>query len=513
MNPKYLLTDLGVNINKATFHGTLVLLLFCGIPFAQGDPGEVEGAFTERYRPQFHYTAAKGWNNDPIGLVFYKGQYHIFNDHNPFSCRFPGGRTDGEQSHWSHAISSDLVHWKHLPIAVYPDANGACWSGSGVVDWRNTTGFQTGKEPPLILVYTSAGNSFGQSLVYSNDRGRTWNKYKGTPAIKQIAPNNRDPQVFWHAPTKKWVMVLYVRRGIANFFSSDDLKNWTPTSEVRLSGFHECPDLFELPVDGDKKNMKWVLYDARFHYWIGSFDGKTFKPEAGPLRGDYGNNFYGAQSWHNTKDRRIQIGWMRGGRYPGMPFNQQMSFPCELTLRMADKGIKLFRYPVKEIETLHTEPFELADQTLEPGSNPLSHLAGDLFDIDMEIVPGASAEFGIRLHTQAVTYANNRISCLGSTASLSPVNGKLKLRILVDRTSIEVFANDGEVSMTSCFLPKEKSTGLEFYTKDVITIRSLRVSKLKSSWTPDTPHRSPIPLPAYFLPNDPPIDLPPVLWE
>jgi sucrose-6-phosphate hydrolase SacC (GH32 family) len=481
MKPKYLLTNLGVNMNRATFHGTLVLLLFCGIAFAQGDPGEVEGTFTERYRPQFHYTAAKGWINDPVGLVFYKGQYHIFNDHNPFSCQFPSGRTDGEQSHWTHAISSDLVHWQHLPIAVYPDANGACWSGSGVVDWRNTTGFQTGKEPPLILIYTSAGNSFGQSLVYSNDRGRTWNKYKGNPVIKQIAPKNRDPQVFWHAPTKKWVMVLYVRRGIANFFSSDDLKNWTPTSEVRLPGFHECPDMFELPVDGDKKNMKWVLYDARFHYWIGSFDGKTFKPEAGPLRGDYGNNFYAAQSWHNTNDRRIQIGWMRGGRYPGMPFNQQMSFPCELTLRTAEKGIKLFRYPVKEIETLHTKPFELADQSLEPGSNPLSHLAGDLFDIDMEIVPGASAEFGIRLHTQAVTYANNRISCLGSTAGLSLVNGKLKLRILVDRTSIEVFANDGEISMTCCFLPKEKSTGLEFYTKDVnVTIRFLRVSKLKS---------------------------------
>ncbi|MHC4756105.1 MAG: glycoside hydrolase family 32 protein, partial [Planctomycetota bacterium] len=313
-------------------------------------------------------------------------------------------------------------------------------------------------------------------------------KYKGNPAIKQIAHKNRDPQVFWHTPTKKWVMVLYVRRGFANFFSSDDLKNWTPTSEVRLPGFYECPDLFELPVDGDKKNMKWVLYDARFYYWIGSFNGKTFKPEAGPVRGDYGNNFYAAQSWHNTKDRRIQTGWMRGGRYPGMPFNQQMSFPCELTLRKTDKGIKLFRYPVKEIETLHTESFELADQTLEPGSNPLSHLAGDLFDIDMEIVPGASTEFGIRLHTQAVTYANNRISCLGSTAGLSPVNGKLKLRILVDRTSIEVFANDGEVSMTSCFLPKEKSTGLDFYTKDVnVTIRSLRVSKLKSSWTPNTP--------------------------
>jgi len=212
------------------------------------------------------------------------------------------------------------------------------------------------------------------------------------------------------------------------------------------------------------------------------------RPGALETHADYGNNFYAAQSWHNTKDRRIQIGWMRGGGYPGMPFNQQMSFPCELTLRTVNKGIKLFRYPVKEIETLYDEPFELADQTVKPGSNPLAHIAGDLFDIQMEIVPGASAEFGIRLYDQAVAYANNRMFCLGSTAKLSPVDGKLKLRILVDRTSIEVFANDGGVSITSCFLPKEKSTGLEFYTKDGnVTIRSLRVSKLKSSWTPDTP--------------------------
>lgn len=484
--------DMGIDMTKAIFHETLVFLLVYGIAFAEVDPREVENAFTERNRPQFHYTAAKGWINDPIGLVFYKGEYHLFNDHNPFSCRFPGGRIDGEKSHWSHAVSSDLVHWKHLPIAVYPDLNGACWSGSGVVDWTNTTGLQTGKEPPLVLIYTSAGKSFGQSLVYSNDRGRTWKKYEGNPVIKQIAPDNRDPQVFWHAPTKRWVMVLYVRRGSANFFTSDDLKNWTATSEVGLVGFHECPDLFELPVDGDNNRMKWVLYDARFHYWIGSFDGKTFKPEAGPMTGDYGKNFYAAQSWHNTKGRRIQIGWMRGGEYPGMPFNQQMSFPCELTLQTADKGIKLFRYPVNEIETLYDKLFELADQTVKPGDNPLAQLAGSLFDIKMEIVPGVSAEFGIRLHDQAISYANRRVSCLGSTAKLLPADGTVELRILVDRTSIEVFANDGEVSMTSCFLPKEKSTGLEFYTRDGnVTIRSLRISKLKSSWTLDTPPLKP----------------------
>ncbi|MEI8043839.1 MAG: GH32 C-terminal domain-containing protein, partial [Verrucomicrobiota bacterium] len=283
--------------------------------------------------------------------------------------------------------------------------------------------------------------------------------------------------------------VLFVRRGSAHFLTSDDLKNWTPTSEVRLPGFRECPDLFELPVDGNKKNMKWVLYDAPFDYWIGSFDGKEFKPEAGPLRGDSGQNLYAAQSWHNTKDRRIQIGWMRNGKYPEMPFNQQMSFPCELFLRTTAKGIRLFRYPVKEIESLYCKPFELKDYTLKSGDNPLSEISGDLFDIEMEIEPGDVAEFGVRLHETTVTYAGRKVSCFGCTADASPIKGKLKLRMLVDRASVEVFANDGEVSMTSCFLPKEKNTRLELYTKDGnVNIRSLRITKLKSSWPTDTPH-------------------------
>jgi sucrose-6-phosphate hydrolase SacC (GH32 family) len=415
-----------------------------------------------------------------------EGEYHLFNDHNPFANRFPGGKSSGEQSHWSHAVSTDLVHWKHMPIAVPPDANGACWSGSGVVDWKNTTGFQTGKEPPLVLVYTSAGKRFGQSLAYSNDRGRTWKKYEGNPVLKQIAGGNRDPQVFWHEPTKKWVMVLYVRRGRAHFFTSEDLKRWTPAAEVPLPGFHECPDLFALPVDGDPKNRKWVLYDARFQYWVGAFDGRAFKPEAGPLRGDYGGNFYAAQTWHNVKDRRIQIAWMRSGRCPGMPFNQQMSFPCVLTLRTVKKSLRLFRYPVKEIETLHAERFELADKVLKPGENPLASISGDLFDIRMEVEPGSAAAFGLRLHDQAVVYEGGRISCLGRAATVSPVDGRLRLRVLVDRTSLEVFANDGEVSMTSWFLPKTKDTGLELYAKGgSVRIHSLRVAKLKSAWAAD----------------------------
>jgi len=471
---------------------TIAATLLSVLPFAVGafaqEKADTSNFIKERYRPQFHYTTIKGWINDPIGLVYYKGEYHLFNDHNPFSCGFPGGLFEGEQSHWSHAISPDLVHWKHMPIAVYPDKLGACWSGSGVVDWRNTAGFQTGDEPPLVLAYTSAG-SFTQGLVYSNDRGRTWKKYENNPVLKQIAGKNRDPMVFWHEPTRKWVMVLYVTRGKAHFFNSDNLKKWTPTSIAELgSGFHECFDLFELPIDGDKNNRKWVLHDARSTYFIGQFDGKAFTPESGALRAERGKSCYAPQSWHNTGERRIQIGWMRSKRCPEMPFSQQSTFPCELSLRTTPKGIRLFRSPVREIESLYGETFTLKHKTLKPGENPLEKISGELFDIELEIQPGDAAEFGLRLHETGVTWASGEVSALGCTAEAAAIDGAVHLRMLVDRTSIETFVNDGALSMTSFFMPKEKTTGLELYAKDGdVNIRSLRVTKLKSCWSADKP--------------------------
>jgi len=485
---------------------TAAAMLFSGSVFGQNDSTESSQIFQERYRPQFHYTMVNGWINDPIGLVYYEGEYHLFNDHNPFSTNFPGGKMDGEQSHWSHAISTDLVHWEHLPIAVYPDANGACWSGSGVVDWNNTTGFQTGQEPPLVLAYTSAGATFGQSLAYSNDRGRTWRKNPGNPVLKQIAIDNRDPMIFWHESTKKWVMVLYVERGKASFFNSSDLKAWTSTAEVHLEspstyrrgkpgpgGFHECPDLFELPVDGNEENKKWVLYDAPFNYWIGSFDGLAFKPEMGPFKGDFGHNFYASQSWETPDNKRVQIGWMNRGDYPGMPFNQQMSFPCELSLRSFDQQLRLYRYPIDQIEKLYLEEFEISNKNIAPGENPLSEITGDLFDIYMEVFPGNVPEFGLRLHDEAITLKRGsgstgyRISALGKSAFVVGANENIKLRILVDRTSLEVFANDGEVSMSSCFLPGDKDTGLELFVKGGdLQVMNLKVRKLKSIWEADT---------------------------
>ena len=453
---------------------------------AAGTVAEPDHPFTERYRPQFHYTTVKGWINDPIGLIYYDGEYHLFNDHNVKSTRFPGGKFDGEQSHWSHAVSKDLVHWRHMPVAVYPDKLGACWSGSGVVDWKNTTGFKTGNEPPLVLAYTSAG-TWGQSLVYSNDRGRTWKKYEGNPVLEKIAAHNRDPMVFRHEPTKKWIMVLYVKRGQAHFFTSDDMKAWTAASVVPLNGFHECPDMFQLPVDGDGKKLKWVLHDGRFSYWIGDFDGRTFEPETGELRCEFGRNFHAAQSWETPDKKRVQIGWMNGGKYPGMPFNQQQSFPCELTLRATPAGLRLHMYPIEGIKRLHAGSFKLENRLLRPGENPLSELSGELFDIAMDVEIGDAGEFGLRLHETSVAYAAGKVASLGAVAETPARDGRIRLRILVDRTSVETFVNDGEAALPCCFVPKNRNTGLELYAKGGnAKIRSLRVSKLRSIWGSDT---------------------------
>jgi len=472
-------------MKRAITRVLLPVLLFTSCAFAQ-DGAANRDIYTERYRPQFHYTTQKGWINDPCGLVYFDGEYHLFNDHNPFGLGVPGhlNHPTKPPSRWSHAVSRDLVHWKELPIAILPDKLGAIFSGSGVVDRDNTAGF--GKDA-IVLCYTSAGIPFSQSLSYSTDRGRTWTRYANNPVVPNQGIDNteRDPRVFWHEPTRRWVMVLHLRKGHARFFTSPNLKDWTHASDFKHASIHECPDLFKLPVDGDADNEKWILHGAGFQYFVGTFDGKKFMPEAGPIRGDFGRNFYAAQTWTNSPDgRRVQIAWMAGGRYPGMPFNQQQSFPCELTLRTTPKGIRLFRYPVGDIKGLHTKPFTLKDQTLKPGDNPLSELSGDLFDIELEVEPGVATEFGIRLHETAITWADGKVSCLGAVADLFPVDGRIKLRILVDRTSIEVFGNDGEVSMTSCFLPGEQNTGLELYTRDgTVKIHCLAVGKPSSSWS------------------------------
>lgn len=439
--------------------------------------------YDETYRPQFHFTARKGWLNDPNGLVYYKGQYHLFFQHNPMGNEW-GNMT------WGHAASKDMLRWQQLANAIEPDALGTIFSGSAVIDWNDTAGF--GKEA-MVCIYTAAGKPFTQSLAYSTDGGRTFKKYDKNPVLNNLSDGNRDPKVFWHEPTKKWVMVLYVdvkddaKKNIQtiHFFSSPNLKEWTYLS--RIDGFFECPDCFELPVDGDPAKTKWVAFAADGNYILGTFNGDKFTKEAGKFKGDSGANFYAAQTYSDIPQadgRRILIGWMRGGKYPGMPFNQQMAFPSELTLKTTPEGIRLCKWPVREIATLVAAEKDFGGVEVKPGDDPLKDLKGELFDIEATIDVGDASAVTFDLRGVKLRWAKEGRLTLGSAATEMKADaGKISLRILIDRSSIEVFGNGGAVTMSSCFLPRPGNVTMKtFVESGTAKLASMKVRELKSAW-------------------------------
>ena len=415
-----------------------------------------ESAYHETYRPQLHFTARKNWLNDPNGLVYYRGEYHLFFQHNPQGIEW-GNMT------WGHAVSPDLLHWQQLGNAILPDPLGTIFSGSAVVDWDNTSGFQTGSEKAIVCIYTSAGKPFTQSIAFSNDRGRTWKKYDHNPVLQHIAGDNRDPKVIWHEPTKKWIMALYLDGQSYALFASPNLKEWTKLCDLPSPGGSECPDFFELPVDGNSTNARWVFWAGNGNYLLGTFDGKTFTKESGPHASDSGDNFYAAQTYSDIPrqdGRRIQIAWMRGGKYPGMPFNQQMSFPCELTLRKTPEGLRLCRNPVREIEQIRAKEHKWQSLSLKPGENPLREVAAELLDIRAEIEPSNADAVALKVRGETLKYdaKKKELQCRGKKTDLKPVGGKIKLQVLVDRTSLEVFGNAGQrcLSFSFPFDPKQR---------------------------------------------------------
>lgn len=452
---------------------------------------DVKGAeplYREKLRPQFHFTSRRGWNNDPNGLVYYRGEYHLFYQHNPYGWNWGN-------MHWGHAISTNLVHWQEVGEALYPDAQGTMFSGSAVVDERNTAGFQTGAEKPIALIYTAAGGTsarskgqkFTQGLAYSNDRGRTWTKYEKNPVLGHIRAENRDPKVIWHEPTKKWVMALYLDKNDFTFFGSTDLKSWTHLSDLVLARDIECPDLFELPVQGRSGESRWIFYGANGTYLVGAFDGVKFTAESGPHPLNYGNCFYAAQTFSDipaADGRRIMIGWGRVN-LPGMPFNQMMDFPVSLTLRETPAGPRLFTLPVAEIDSLRAGVRAVPAQPLRPGENPFANLGGELLDMSVDLSLGEAEKVGLNVRGVPVTYdhAQRKLFCLTQSAPLEPVNGRIKLRLLVDRASIEIFANDGQVYMPNGVLLDEKNLALEaFATGGAARLNSATVATLKSAW-------------------------------
>ncbi len=437
--------------------------------------------YHELHRPQFHFSPQKNWTNDPNGLIFYKGEYHLFFQHNPERINW-GNMT------WGHAVSPDLVHWTQLDHALYPDELGTIFSGSAVVDWDNTAGFQTGDEKVIVCIYTSAGEPFTQSIAYSNDRGRTFTKYEGNPVLGHIRGSNRDPKVIWHKPTQKWVMALYLDGNDYALFGSKDLKKWGRLCDVVVADTGECPDFFELPVDDDPDNTRWVFWGGAGVYRIGTFDGTTFAPETESLHAERGANGYAAQTWSDilpADGRRIQVSWMAGGKYPSMPFNHQMSFPVELTLRAFPEGIRMCRQPVREIESLHGKAHTWENHTIRPNENLVPETDWDLFDVRAEVELGDAEAFGAIIRGIDLKYhaAERKFTYLGRDIPAEPVDGRLEFRVLVDRTSLELFANSGKSSASFCFLPEARDAPLEFYAVgECAKLSSLVIHELRSIW-------------------------------
>jgi fructan beta-fructosidase len=464
---------------------------------ADSFPGQDE-VYTEKLRPQFHFSSRRGWNNDTNGMVYYDGEYHMFYQHNPFG--WPWGNMT-----WGHAVSTDMIYWKELGDAIHPDELGTIFSGGAVVDKNNSADFKTGDEDVIVCFYTSAGGTnpwsekepFTQSIAYSNDRGRTFSKYEGNPIIGHIRGGNRDPKVIWHEPTQRWVMVLYVEESDMDFFTSTDLKNWTKTS--RLKSFHECPELFELPVDGDENNKKWVIYGAAADYFIGSFDGKEFKAETKGITFNHGNAFYASQTFSDIPEedgRRIMMGWGQVPM-PDMPWNQMITFPLVLSLRTTDEGIRMFAEPVEEVEKLHKKKHSWKNETIT-GSKTLNGINGELFHIKAQFEVGDAESFGIIVREYNITYdtKNNHIVCTGPkneigsegfyephSASLKPIEGKIILEVLVDRTYVEVFANNGRYYFPMGAYLVDKDPAIKVFSKGGKTeVNSIEVYELESIW-------------------------------
>ncbi len=411
-----------------------------------------EPLYAEKLRPQFHFSSRRGWLNDPNGLVYANGEYHLYYQHNPFGW-------SARNMHWGHAVSRDLLHWKELPTAIAPHRFGDwVWSGSAVADTADTAGWKRGEADVIVAAFTSTAR--GECIAYSNDHGRTFAEFEGNPVVTHAAGEGRDPRLLWYGPpggAGHWVMVVYDedraapetdRRGVA-FYTSPDLKRWTFRS--RIGGFYECPDMFELPVDGGKSGKKWVLTAADSEYLLGQFDGEKFTPDEPrrKLPGNRGDRFYAAQTFSGTPDsRRIQIGWGRIDT-PGMPFNQMMSFPCELTLRTTRAGVRMFSWPISELERCEARAWAAPEQELDPDRPLKSPERGELLDVSATVDARAARiiELRVRGVRVRVDIGAEQLTCAGRTTVLPLSDRRVALRVLADRTSLEVFANEGEVAM------------------------------------------------------------------
>ncbi len=396
--------------------------------------------YKEALRPQIHFTTRRGWTNDPNGMVFYKGEYHLYYQHNPYEINW-GNMT------WGHAISRDLIHWEELPIALEPDELGTIFSGSAVIDYKNTSGFGKKNKVPMVAIYTVNLSQINQQqcIAYSLDQGRNFTKYEGNPVIPAQrrfgSGHERDPKVFWYEPGGHWVLVMHDALSYS-IYNSDNLKAWEYQSSVD-AGFWECPELFQLAVDDNPDKKKWIMYGVQGTYLIGDFDGKVFSPETEMLRYNVGG-MTAAQTYNDEPNgRRIQIGWGHA-EFPGMPFKQTFTFTQEYKLKTTRNGVRLFIEPISEIEKLYLKSHVFENANIDDALNEkLSSISSPLLHIKalFEIYNGRS--FGLNINGYNIEY-NVSTNKLNDTF-LPLMDKQLELEIIVDKSLIEVYAGGGLV--------------------------------------------------------------------
>ena len=483
-------------------------------------------AYTEMYRPQFHFSPEEKWMNDPNGLVYHEGIYHLFYQY------YPDDIVWGPM-HWGHAVSRDMVHWEHKPIALYPDENGLIFSGSAVIDKNNTSGFAQNGETPLVAIFTyhlMEGEKSGrddfqtQGIAYSLDNGETWTKYDANPVIKNSGIRDfRDPKVFWHNKTEQWIMAL-VAGDHAKFYSSPNLKDWKFLSDFgKRQGAHggvwECPDLFPLPVEGENE-QKWVLIisinpgapngGSGTQYFIGEFDGKRFISDQKKAKWlDYGTDNYAGVTYNNTpNDERIFIGWMSNWDYardtPTENWRSAMTLPRSLALKKIGDDYFLTNQPLENLNVLakavlsrgpKVEPLQketLYQDGLQQSRISFITSAGD-FNIKLQNAQGELVELKMdkannaflldRMNSGKVHFQSE----FGNKKHFMPINdledGPVEVSILVDWSSIEVFLNKGLYTMTQQIFPTTPYNQLVIENKSKeFAIENLVVEKMESIW-------------------------------
>lgn len=460
-----------------------------------------------RHRPGVHFSASRNWLNDPNGLVWYDGEYHLFFQHNPEGIGW------GNMS-WGHAVSQDLVTWTELPLALEHTPTEHVFSGSVVVDHANTSGLGRPGAPAMVALYTVHHPVTGQqaqALAWSTDRGRTWTRYAANPVLDIGATAFRDPKVFWYDPGACWVMAVALAEDhVIRFYGSSDLTSWTPLSDFTCpgsdDGLWECPDLFELPVDGDWRRSRWVLVfsvDGKdTHGWsgtlyvVGSFDGTRFTPDdpgKAPVRLDAGADCYAAVSFTDAPDgERVLLGWMNNWAYaahtPATDFRGAMTFPRSVSLSEVAGELRLLQRPVAVPDSCRETAYSHRGP-LPPGITRLPEDAGgEVLEIRLVLDPGTARRAGLHVHVGAeertvvgydaaarsVYVDRTRSGDVGFAPTFPAVHhallepgsdGRVRLTVIVDRSSVEVFCGSGEQVITDQVFPSDDSTRVALFAE------------------------------------------------